>query len=679
MKFTDDPRLTAYALGELEGTDRVEVETLLESEPAARAFVDDVRRTAAELEAGLKGELTKAGDARLLPAQRSAVERAAAAGPAKKLPRKRSVGAREWLGIAFAATLLGVVGTAYFGRQRYASPDESTSILANRDSAPARGPAGSLQGMGYASTVLPTATALPKSKSVVGNAPTLGRTTSRYHPPVDSIPALGYGTKVDEFFGDSENEQELSREAYERIYENPFFLAAVEQLSTFSIDVDTASYTNVRRMLVGGSMPPPDAVRVEEFVNYFQYGYEPPEGKVPFSVSVEVGAAPWNPEHRLVRVGLKGRPVDASERKPANLVFLLDVSGSMDNPNKLPLLKRSMQMLVQHLGAGDRVAIAVYAGASGLVLPSTSCEYPLEILQSLEDLRAGGSTNGGAGIELAYKVAQENFIEGGINRVILATDGDFNVGTTSDADLERLIEQKAKTGVFLSVLGFGMGNYQDAKLEKLSGRGNGHFAYIDSLLEAKKVLVEELGATLETIAKDVKIQVDFNPVEVKGYRLIGYENRVLEHQDFLDDTKDAGEIGAGHTVTALYEVVPAGGNLDVPGIEPSKYVQPAEVSSEALEGELLTVRLRYKLPQADTSEPLEVSVVDGGANFFELGEDTRFAASVAAFGMILRSSKNVGEATLEDVRRWAVESLGEDEGGYREQFLKLVDRAIEKR
>ena len=360
-------------------------------------------------------------------------------------------------------------------------------------------------------------------------------------------------------------------EDYNHVVDNPFLRVRDEPLSTFSVDVDTASYANVRRFLDHGTLPPKDAVRIEEMLNYFTYDDAPPRDDAPFAVHVEVAGCPWNADHRLARIGLMGRPIDNDRRPPSNLVFLVDVSGSMDMPNKLPLLKTSLQKMVQNLGENDRVAIVVYAGASGLVLPSTSCDRKVEILTALDNLQAGGSTNGGAGLQLAYDTAVQSFIKNGSNRVILCTDGDFNVGVTNKGDLTRLIESKAKSGVFLSVLGFGMGNIKDNTLEMLADKGNGHYAYIDSLREAMKVLVVEMGSTLVTIAKDVKIQVEFNPAHVAAYRLIGYENRLLNKQDFNDDTKDAGEIGAGHHVTALYEIVPPGKDQGLPDVDPLEF------------------------------------------------------------------------------------------------------------
>ena len=371
-------------------------------------------------------------------------------------------------------------------------------------------------------------------------------------------------------------------------------------LSTFSIDVDTASYSNVRRFLNDGSLPPKDAVRIEELVNYFEYDYPQPVGDVPFSVNTEVAACPWNKQHKIVQIGLQGKKVSLDNVPPSNLVFLLDVSGSMNSPDKLPLLKQGLKTMVNQLSNKDRVAIVVYAGASGLALPSTLADDKQKINEALDNLEAGGSTNGGQGIRLAYQVAQDNFITNGNNRVILATDGDFNVGLTGDNELVSMIEQKRQSNIFLSVLGFGSGNLNDSMMEKLADKGNGNYAYIDSNEEARKALGNQVAGTLYTIAKDVKIQIEFNPAKVAGYRLIGYENRLLADKDFNDDKKDAGEIGAGHTVTALYEVVPAGQKVENPGVDDLRYskVEPSDTNFNA---ELLTVKLRYKEPDGDQS------------------------------------------------------------------------------
>jgi Ca-activated chloride channel family protein len=465
-------------------------------------------------------------------------------------------------------------------------------------------------------------------------------------------------------------------EAFNRILDNPFIRVQNEPLSTFSIDVDTASYALVRRFLDQGQRPPKDAVRIEELVNYFSYRYPQPEGDDPFSINVELARCPWTPEHRLARIGLKGKEISADKRPPSNLVFLIDVSGSMQDENKLPLLKSAFKLLVDKLGENDRVAIVVYANAEGLVLPSTSCSHKQELLSALDQLQAGGSTNGGSGIKLAYETAVRHFVKGGTNRVILATDGDFNVGVTSDGDLERLIEEKAKSNVFLSVLGFGMGNFKDAKMEKLADKGNGNYAYIDTLQEARKVLVEQMSGTLLTIAKDVKIQVEFNPARVGAYRLIGYEDRLLRNEDFNDDKKDAGEIGAGHTVTALYELVPPGKEGSVPAVDSLKYQKPAAAAAAAeASKESLTVKLRFKPPEGDTSKLIERGVVDEGHDFVQASGDFKFAAAVAEFGMQLRDSPYKGRLTLGGVLELADESKGEDTYGYRKEFLELVRKA----
>ncbi len=468
---------------------------------------------------------------------------------------------------------------------------------------------------------------------------------------------------------------EESTERYDAVKESGFHLVSDEPLSTFSIDVDTASYSNVRRFLTAGELPPPGAVRIEEMVNYFRYDYAPPEGDDPFAVHLEVAGCPWAPDHRLVRIGLKGAEIDLSERPPTNLVFLIDVSGSMDEPNKLPLLVRAFHLLVDSLRERDHVAIVVYAGSSGLVLPSTSGGRKDAIRAALDGLRAGGSTNGGEGIELAYRLAADHFVEGGTNRVVLATDGDFNVGVASRDELVRLVQEKAKSGVFLSVLGFGTGNLQDSQLEELADKGNGNYAYVDGLREAKKVLVEQMAGTLLTIAKDVKIQVEFNPALVAAHRLIGYENRALAHQDFNDDAKDAGEIGAGHTVTALYEIVPAGQDLRVPGVDPLRYQTARGATEDAATGELLTVKLRSKAPDGDTSRLVERRATDAGTGFDDASTDFRFAAAVAEFAMLLRDSEHRGDANHDAVLEIARSSLGDDVTGWRAEFLDLVARA----
>ncbi|MFM7290824.1 MAG: vWA domain-containing protein [Planctomycetia bacterium] len=488
---------------------------------------------------------------------------------------------------------------------------------------------------------------------------------------------------ADELQGSANRRDTQSGERYDRFSENRPCAPAETPLSTFSIDVDTASYANVRRFLTSGRLPPPDAVRIEELVNYFSYDYPPPAGDRPFSVTLEAAECPWRSDRRLVRIGLQGRDIDRRERPAGNLVFLVDVSGSMGAADKLPLVKQGLAMLVEELTEGDSVAIVTYAGDAGLKLPATSGDQKAKILAAIDSLSSGGATHGSAGINLAYEQAAERFIRGGVNRVILATDGDLNVGVTSDEALVDLIKQRAAGGTFLTVLGFGQGNLQDAKMEKLADNGNGVYAYIDGVREARKVLVEQLTGSTITIAKDVKIQVEFNPAQVASYRLIGYENRIMAARDFRDDRKDAGEIGAGHSVTALYELELVGDAGRGPTAdEPLKY-QPAQarpapeprvVDGEASR-ELLTVKLRWKKPDGDESTLEETVLGERGGAFEQASGDLRFAAAVAAFGMILRDSGYKGEATLPLVARIAGGSLGRDAGGYRAEFLDLVRKA----
>lgn len=474
----------------------------------------------------------------------------------------------------------------------------------------------------------------------------------------------------------------FNTEAYDTITDNPFMAVSQNPLSTFSIDVDTGAYANVRRFLYMRRLPPAGAVRIEEMINYFPYHYEGPgDDKTPFAVHVETGSAPWAHEHRLVKIGLKGKEIAQAQKPAMNLVFLIDVSGSMTSADKLPLLKEGMKLLVNGLTENDRVSIVVYAGAAGLVLDSTPGSEKNTILAAIDKLMAGGSTNGGAGIQLAYELAQRHFIKEGVNRVILASDGDFNVGVSSRDQLIKMIEEKRQTGVFLSVLGFGTGNLKDATMEQLANKGNGQYHYIDSIREARKVLVHQMAGNLITIAKDVKIQVEFNPARVQGYRLIGYENRMLAKEDFNDDTKDAGEIGTGHTVTAVYEVVPVG--VKMPGdrsVDPLKYqpvepkLGPAAINGLASE-ELLTVKLRYKQPDGDVSTKLEVPVVDSGKPWQEASSDFKFVASVAQFGMLLRNSPYKGTSDYAQVLDLAQSGLGEQPDEYRQEFVELINKA----
>lgn len=487
---------------------------------------------------------------------------------------------------------------------------------------------------------------------------------------------------------------ELStQESYAPIIENPFIFTADEAASTFSIDVDTASYSNIRRHLLAGQLPPRDAVRIEEMINAFRYDYPLPEADRPFSVHAEVGECPWAEGHRLVRIGLQGYEVARERRPPVNLVFLVDVSGSMQDENKLPLVRESLKVLLEQLWADDYVGIVTYAGESHVALPSTPGARYREIVEVIDGLGAVGGTNGEAGIRDAYAMASENFIEGGVNRVVLCTDGDFNVGVSDDNELVKLISEQAKSGVFLTVLGFGTGNLKDGKLEALADKGNGHYAYIDDLLEAKRVLGDECGATLQTIAKDVKIQVEFNPAQVQAYRLVGYENRVMDNRDFADDTRDAGEIGAGHSVTALYEVVPAGlawrGDGDDGFTDPAGQALPDNSAGQALLADflgqtlpaeaLLMLRLRYKAPESDASDLIETPVYDHGALIEQMSADFRFTVAVASFGLLLRQSPYLADWSFEAAEELARGGLGDDPSGYRTEFLDLVRKAIELR
>jgi len=732
----DDPRLTAYALGELEDGERAQVAAALAADPALRTSVEEIRDTARRLTAALEAEplpepappvrletyhtvrparifrfpywgmaalaaaacfaviiavreLPLARDrarlaeelpggaapdqlarttktvAAIQPANRVEIQFPKKAGDLATMPPEPGASADQWGAVvpnplaaaavvaapappSAAATQAEAAAPVYSGRKarENASYQAASTLAGSRLKSSFRGAVGA------------TASAIPEQARLRQSLP-------------GGLVSAGGG-------------QPFNTESYDYIADNDFLAAALNPLSTFSVDVDTASYSNVRRFLQGGRRPPRDAVRIEELVNYFAYDYVAPKpaDPAPFAASLEVAAAPWVPTHRLVRIGLKGRELSTADRPAANLVFLIDVSGSMDEPNKLPFVKESLQMLVGKLKPEDRVAIAVYAGSSGLALPSTPVSHRQEILDAIDRLEAGGSTNGALGIQLAYDVARANFIPGGVNRVILATDGDFNIGLTDRGDLVRLIEEKAKSGVFLTALGFGMGNYQDATLEQLADKGNGAYAYIDSAREARRVLAEQVNGTLAVIAKDVKVQIEFNPAQVQAYRLIGYENRLLKKEDFNNDKIDAGDIGAGHTVTALYEVIPAGVEWKPEStVDPLKYQKPVDAKLKTQNskpsGELLTVKIRYKAPEGAASQLLEFPLVDRGTAFADASADFKFAAAVAGFGLVLRDSPHKGAATLAAVERWADQGTGSDAGGYRAEFISLVKRAEE--
>jgi Ca-activated chloride channel family protein len=680
---SDDPRLTLYALDEMEPDERAAFERLLQTDAAARQAVEEIRAAGSLMAAALEHEPVEAG----------------LADPYAE-PKRGVLLRFPQLYYTLSGLAAACFVVFFIVWQSNYKPKEATRLIEVPLTAAKDAPAGQ---DAVAALEMPVAAA-PAPMAVAPEGYGLKETAARAWAAKDEegdrpgggassyIEAKGkpaarmtFGGPGSVTLGDA---PASNTEAYGYHKDNGYLRVADQPLSTFSVDVDTASYANVRRFLQQGRRPPVDAVRIEELVNYFPYQYAPPSGGEPFAVALESAGAPWNPAHRLVRIGLKGREVtDASDstgspqaRPPANLVFLLDVSGSMHQANKLPLVKQSLRLLVNKLRPDDRVAIAVYAGASGLALPSTSAARKAEILDAIDRLEASGSTNGAMGIQLAYDIAKANFITGGVNRVILATDGDFNVGLTNEGDLVRLVQEKAQSGVFLSVLGYGMGNLKDSTLEQLADKGNGHYAYIDSLAEARKSLVEQAGGTLVTIAKDVKIQVEFNPAVVSAYRLIGYENRLLAKEDFNNDAVDAGEIGAGHTVTALYEVVPVGVEMPATGSVDALKYQAVENRESRIQnqkpGEMLTVKIRYKEPAGDASSRLEFPLRDTGAEFAGASPDFKFAAAVAAFGMVLRDSPHKGASTLADVAAWGRAGLAGDAGGYRAEFLSLVERAV---
>ncbi len=715
----DDPKLTAYALGELtDPADIAEVETWLATNAEGRTYVTDTQKMAA-----LLGEVLHSGEAPgLTDAQRAALlnrtyetnrtDDSDDSYKSQKIRRPWSIIALTALAACLAAAPL-LPWTELLRLRNSSAPTMAISEkpmtltmpedLSGRVGVSPVTPA-VLQdevatlGLDKKSNTVAGASRLAKAESTpVGmtlerrnemaglttnwamNKQTAGESDGRTRSPkakaaaplAESQPQIIGG-----FFESTArvDKEGFNTEAYDSITENDFLAARDNPLSTFSIDVDTASYANVRRMLNDGQLPPKGAVRIEEMLNYFTYDYAKPEGGAPFSTNLEVATCPWQPEHRLVRIGLKGKEIPVAERKAANLVFLIDVSGSMDEPNKLPLLKQSLRLLVDQLGENDRVALTVYAGSSGLVLPSTANKDAIR--EALDNLKAGGSTNGASGIQLAYEQAVANFQKDGVNRVVLATDGDFNVGVTNQSDLNDLITEKAKSGVFLSVLGFGTGNIKDSTMEKLADQGNGNYAYIDSLREGKKVLVEQMGGTLVTIAKDVKIQVEFNPAVVSNYRLIGYENRALKKEDFADDKKDAGEIGAGHTVTALYEVVMVGSMSKEVHAEPLKYSSNALKQAPSLpSGEMLTVKLRYKEPTGDVSKLLEFPLTDDHKKLDAASKDFQFASAVAEFGQLLRKSEHTGGASWDSLIARAADAKGSDKTGYRAEFIELAKKA----
>jgi len=671
----DDPKLTAYALGELDDPERSRIARAVAESAEAQRFVNQIRELAGVLKNEFAAELGNETPGLASP-RKGTFEVAHDFGQIGDSRSLIDIHDDPWfwsiarpLAIAAVLALLAVVsGVAVFSLRR-----ENVGVAQRAGLPPAALPSRPADVQAEFQMPNESALATPVGTLPAGAPLIASQSGSLYS--VTKAPRYA-ADGMERWRGIREPGGEFNTAAYDHILENPFLGAKDNPLSTFSIDVDTASYSNVRRFINEGSMPPKDAVRVEEMINYFSYDYAQPSDEKPFAVHVDVASCPWETSHRLVRIGLKGKEIATNKRGPSNLVFLLDVSGSMMPLERLPLVKQAMRLLVENLTENDRVAIVVYAGASGLALPSTMGDHKEQILEALESLQPGGSTNGAQGIQLAYKIATDNFIKGGVNRVILATDGDFNVGVTSQGDLIRLIEEKAKTGVFLSVLGVGTDNLKDSTMQKLADKGNGNYAYLDSLEEARKVLVQQMNGTLVTIAKDVKIQVEFNPARVASYRLIGYEKRMLRKEDFNNDKVDAGEIGAGHTVTALYEVAPVGTAASpaasVPPVDSLKYSTNERSTSST---EMLTVKLRYKKPDGDKSELLERAVTDTDGKFENAPVDLKFAAAVAEFGMILRDSEYKGNGTFAAVLEWAQEGKGSDVNGYRAGFIELVRKA----
>jgi len=694
----NDPKLTAYALDELDEPERSAISRAVAESAEAQRFVDEIRGLASALKSEFAAEIEKQPPV-LSSLTESVLELAQGSGRTELSRTLTDIHDDAWfwsiarpLAIAAVLALLAVVsGVAVFSLRRE-GVQVAQSEWARLPGVPLKPadvegefqtPMDAAASPAAAAARSPSAAAPAKmSKQVASKAASLNYSVAQASVSAGLAQAPVSAVREWERFREVRAPSgEFNTAAYDHIVENPFLNAKDNPLSTFSIDVDTASYSNMRRFINEGSLPPKDAVRVEEMINYFIYDYAQPSDDKPFAVHVDLASCPWETSHRLVRIGLKGKEIATDKRGPSNLVFLLDVSGSMTPRERLPLVKQAMRLLVEKLRENDRVAIVVYAGASGLALPSITGDHKEQILEALENLQSSGSTNGAEGIQLAYKIAADNFIKDGVNRVILATDGDFNVGVTNQGDLIRLIEEKAKRVVFLSVLGVGTDNLKDSTMQKLADKGNGNYAYLDSVDEARKVLVQQMNGTLVTIAKDVKIQVEFNPARVASYRLIGYEKRMLRKEDFNDDRVDAGEIGAGHTVTALYEVVPVGAVSNpaesVPPVDPLKYSSDERSASTPLtsSNEMLTVKLRYKKPDGDRSELVERAVTDTGGNFGNAPVDLKFAAAVAEFGMILRDSEYKGNGTFAAVLEWAQEGKGSDATGYRAGFIELVRKA----
>ncbi len=676
----DDPRLTAYLTGDLDSAERAALEQEARDNPATRALLETWQADLDAIQSVLDAERSQAPS--LDPGRRRAVLAALRQTEPK---RSRRHSGWQWVMLSGAALTTAVI----LAVPAFIPAGESDDLEGVANVTPPLAAPGADERL---LDVLPESAAVTMKEQARAGLPEI----ASGHPPLTrsgaDAPMTGPQFSSERTERDSgvwrgprpgleQTQTWPDHESYSALTESGFRIIADagSATSTFSADVDTASYANVRRFLQTGTLPPADAVRIEELINYFPYAYPEPKPGETFGIDVEVATAPWNRAHRLARIGLRARGLP--EPRPAmNLVFLIDVSGSMRPANRLPLVRRSLRALTQNLDARDRVAIVTYAGASGLALPSTPVSDRPTILAALDRMEAGGSTNGGAGIELAYRVARENRIEGGVNRVILCTDGDFNVGVTDHAALLRLIRQRANEGIYLSIFGFGMGNLKDDRLEKLSNEGNGTYGYIDTFAEAQRVFGQQLEGTLATVAQDVKFQIEFNPARVAAYRLIGYENRLLNREDFNDDTKDAGDVGAGQTVTALYEIVPVGGESNVRPIDSPRYfteklrdwVRP--VAGEK-SGELFFLKIRYKQPGATTSQLVTRPVQDRAKAAEQAGPDFRFAAAVAGFGMLLRDSSHAGQLDWPTVIRLARDARGDDPHGHRSEFVRLAEMA----
>lgn len=707
----NDPRLTAYALGELSPEETKEIEMLLEKNKDAKNEVEDIKSAVNTVKADLN-EHEKDQDLSFTQDELAKIEKLTEENLSitDKITKNWMQKFLYWGGPAIAATVLVVLNV---NKQELKTPEqmvqdkvfsqtepsktapktdgkeglattskpalkvadmEAADMVADEAMAPAPATKGAGGSAGLGNMIQGRVSMAKKSKAKRGRR---ALESKRVAMPMGA-PSVVAPTKPWLHFG-GPTDQGINNESYDKIQNKGFTFVKDQPLSTFSIDVDTASYSNMRRFLNQGSLPPADSIRIEELVNYFDYQYKNESQKHPIGIHMEQAISPWNKKHHLVKVGMKASEIAKGERPSSNYVFLLDVSGSMGDPNKLPLLKNAMKLLTRKLTEKDRLAIVVYAGASGVVLPSTNGLEKAKILQALTRLNAGGGTNGEAGIKSAYKIAKENFIKGGNNRIILATDGDFNVGTTNRESLIDLVKERAKEDIFLTVLGLGMGNYKDSMLEQITDKGNGNYAYLDTLNEAKKVLITDMDKTLHTVAKDVKIQVEFNPKQVAAYRLVGYENRMLAAKDFNDDKKDAGEVGAGHTVTAFYEVVPHGVSLEGQGtIDALKYQKPAkkeESKAGKFEGEFMNVKVRYKTPTGTKSTKFEKPLVVQKQSFEKTSDDFRFAASVASFGMVLRKDQLVGDMNIRKIIETAKGAKGKDSHGYRQEFIENVELA----